>query len=53
MARHSVAAVLTLVLALGGACAQTGDQAEVLTRPTGEASSVDVYRVGYRYIRDR
>ncbi|HEY7609006.1 MAG TPA: S41 family peptidase [Alphaproteobacteria bacterium] len=53
MARHSVAAVLTLVLALGGACAQTGDRAEVPTRPSGESVSTDVYRVGYRYIRDR
>ena len=53
MARHSVAAVLTLVLALGGACAQTGDRAETASPPTSEAVSTDVYRVGYRYIRDR
>jgi len=53
MARHSVAAVLTLVLALGGACAQTGDRAETASPPTSEAVSIDVYRVGYRYIRDR
>jgi carboxyl-terminal processing protease len=53
MARHSVAAVLTLVLALGGACAQTGAPGDTPIRTAGEATSADVYRVGYRYIRDR
>jgi carboxyl-terminal processing protease len=53
MARHSVAAVLTLVLALGGACAQTGQLAEGPFRAAGEATSADLYRVGFRYIRDR
>src|SRR5574338_76691 len=52
MARHSVAAALTLVLALGAACAQTGDRAEV-SAPPGSDVAFDVYRVGYRYIRDR
>ncbi len=53
MARHSVAAALTLVLALGAACAETGQRAEVITRPIGDAASTDVYRAGFRYIRDR
>jgi carboxyl-terminal processing protease len=53
MARHTVAAALALVLVLGGACAQTGQQAEAPIRTAGEATPSDVYRVGYRYIRDR
>ncbi len=53
MARHSGAAVLTLVLALGGACADTGQRAETTIRTAGETTSADVYRAGYRYIRDR
>ncbi len=53
MARHSVAAALTLVLALGGACAQSGQVAESPNRSAGEATSADLYRVGFRYIRDR
>ncbi|MGH7003236.1 MAG: S41 family peptidase, partial [Alphaproteobacteria bacterium] len=54
MARHSLAALFTLVLVLGGACAQTGDVAEAPGRPpSADAIGTDVYRVGYRYIRDR
>ncbi len=53
MARHSVAAVLTLVLAFGGACAQTGRQADRPDRTAGDTAASDVYRVAYRYIRDR
>ncbi len=53
MARHSVAAVLALVLAFGGACADTGQLAEMPFRTATDAGASDVYRVGYRYIRDR
>jgi len=54
MARHSMAALFALVLVLGGACAQTGDVAEAPGRPpSADAVSSDVYRVGFRYIRDR
>ncbi|MBL8661558.1 MAG: S41 family peptidase [Candidatus Odyssella sp.] len=53
MARHSVAAVLTLVLAFGAACAETGMRTDRPTRMAGEAGASDVYRVGFRYIRDR
>jgi carboxyl-terminal processing protease len=53
MARYSVAAVLTLVLALGGACAEMGQRGDSPIRTAGEASASDVYRVGFRYIRDR
>jgi carboxyl-terminal processing protease len=53
MARHSVAAVLTLVLAFGTACAETGQLAETPMATTADAGSAQLYRVGYRYIRDR
>jgi carboxyl-terminal processing protease len=53
MARRSLAAVFALALVLGGACAQTGERAEAPTRPIADAAAADVYRVGYRYIRDR
>jgi len=54
MARRSLAALVALMLVLGGACAQTGDRStEGPTRPATEAVASDVYRVGFRYIRDR
>ena len=54
MARYSVAALFAAVLAVGAACAQSGDVAEAPARPPGaEAIGSDVYRVGFRYIRDR
>jgi carboxyl-terminal processing protease len=53
MARHSVAAVLTLVLAFGAACAETGQRTDRPVRTAGDAAASDVYRVGFRYIRDR
>lgn len=53
MARHSLAALFGLVLVLGTACAQTGDTTEPPARPSADAIGTDVYRVGYRYIRDR
>jgi carboxyl-terminal processing protease len=54
MARRSLAALVALVFVLGGACAQSGEErAESSIRQPGEASATDLYRVGYRYIRDR
>ncbi|MCW5773673.1 MAG: S41 family peptidase [Rhodospirillaceae bacterium] len=54
MARHSLAGIFALVLVLGTACAESArDQAEIPDRPPADIAASDIYRIGFRYIRDR
>ncbi len=53
MARRSLAASFVLVLALSGACAKPGEQAETPDHGITDAGAIDVFRESFRYIRDR